>query len=221
MMYFFLLGYMVDSCRYKSRVIEGAATIFADWHYNGGSPPRFDPGAAADGYGSAGRPCRLIFTLPQMQAPVMVTVQVQIPAGSRARRSSSPRPAAARRCRCKCRREGCRARRSSRKSRRRRAPCRAPSYRPCRPCPGASSCVPSNESSTLGRAARLGRSCAVETRECCRVFLGFGGCNCYSCQLGENPKITTVESFRVVESTSTTCQWVKYMAELGLCAREA
>ena len=35
-----------------------------------------------------------------------------------------------------------------------------------RPCPGASSCVPSNESSTLGRAARLGRSCAVETREC-------------------------------------------------------
>ena len=49
---------------------------------------------------------------------------------------------------------------------------------------------------------------------------GFGGCNCYSCQLGENPKITTVESFRVVESTSTTCQWVKYMAELGfVCAR--
>lgn len=81
-MYFFLLGYMVDSCRYKSRVIKGAAAIFADWHYNGGSPPRFDPGAAADGYGSAGRPCRLIFTLPQMQAPVMVTVQVQIPAGA-------------------------------------------------------------------------------------------------------------------------------------------
>ena len=82
MMYFFLLGYMVDSCRYKSRVIKGAAAIFADWHYNGGSPPRFDPGAAADGYGSPGRPCRLIFTLPQMQAPVMVTVQVQIPAGA-------------------------------------------------------------------------------------------------------------------------------------------
>ena len=82
MMYFFLLGYMVDSCRYKSRVIKGAAAIFADWHYNGASPPRFDPGAAPDGYGSAGRPCRLIFTLPQMQAPVMVTVQVQIPAGA-------------------------------------------------------------------------------------------------------------------------------------------
>ena len=81
-MWFASLGYMVDSCRYKSRVIKGAATIFADWHYNGGSPPRFDPGAAADGYGSAGRPCRLIFTLPQMQAPVMVTVQVQIPAGA-------------------------------------------------------------------------------------------------------------------------------------------
>ena len=81
-MYFFLLGYMVDSCRYKSRVIKGAAAIFADWHFDGGSPPRFDPGAAADGYGSPGRPCRLIFTLPQMQAPVMVTVQVQIPAGA-------------------------------------------------------------------------------------------------------------------------------------------
>ena len=80
--YFTALAYMVDSCRYKSRVIKGAAAIFADWHYNGGSPPRFDPGAAADGYGSPGRPCRLIFTLPQMQAPVMVTVQVQIPAGA-------------------------------------------------------------------------------------------------------------------------------------------
>ena len=81
-LWFASLGYMVDSCRYKSRVIKGAAAIFADWHYNGGSPPRFDPGAAADGYGSVGRPCRLIFTLPQMQAPVMVTVQVQIPAGA-------------------------------------------------------------------------------------------------------------------------------------------
>ena len=66
------LGYMVDSCRYRSRVIKGAPAIFADWRVYA----RFDPG---DGYG---RPCRLVFTLPQMQAPVMVTVQVQIPAGA-------------------------------------------------------------------------------------------------------------------------------------------
>ena len=79
-MYFFLLGYMVDSCRYKSRVIEGAIAILADWQSR--VYARFDPGVASDGYGSPGRPCRLIFTLPQMQAPVMVTVQVQIPAGA-------------------------------------------------------------------------------------------------------------------------------------------
>ena len=69
---FLSLGYMVDSCRYRSRVIKGAPAIFADWRVYA----RFDPG---DGYG---RPCRLVFTLPQMQAPVMVTVQVQIPAGA-------------------------------------------------------------------------------------------------------------------------------------------
>ena len=63
---------MVRSCGYKSRVIKGATAIFADWRVYA----RFDPG---DGYG---RPCRLVFTLPQMQAPVMVTVQVQIPAGA-------------------------------------------------------------------------------------------------------------------------------------------
>ena len=52
--------------------IKGAPAIFADWRVYA----RFDPG---DGHG---RPCRLVFTLPQMQAPVMVTVQVQIPAGA-------------------------------------------------------------------------------------------------------------------------------------------
>ena len=87
MTYLTALGYMVDSCRYKSRVIEGATAIFADWHRNDAFArdcvyARFDPGVAPDGYGSAGRPSRLIFTLPQMQAPVMVTVQVQIPAGA-------------------------------------------------------------------------------------------------------------------------------------------
>ena len=77
---FISLGYMVDSCGYKSRVIKGATAIFADWQSR--VYARFDPGVASDGYGSPGRPCRLIFTLPQMQAPVMVTVQVQIPAGA-------------------------------------------------------------------------------------------------------------------------------------------
>ena len=77
---FISLAYMVDSCRYKSRVIEGATAILADWQSR--VYARFDPGVASDGYGSPGRPCRLIFTLPQMQAPVMVTVQVQIPAGA-------------------------------------------------------------------------------------------------------------------------------------------
>ena len=56
---------MVDSCGYKSRVIKGAHAIFADWRVYA----RFDPGVASDGYGSIGRPCCLIFTLPQMQAP--------------------------------------------------------------------------------------------------------------------------------------------------------
>ena len=75
------LGYMVDSCcGYKSRVIKGATAILADWQSR--VYARFDPGVASDGYGKGGRPCRLIFTLPQMQAPVMVTVQVQIPAGA-------------------------------------------------------------------------------------------------------------------------------------------
>ena len=78
--FFISLGYMVDSCRYKSRVIEGATAILADWQSR--VYARFDPGVASDGYGKGGRPCRLVFTLPQMQAPVMVTVQVQIPAGA-------------------------------------------------------------------------------------------------------------------------------------------
>ena len=77
---FISLGYMVDSCGYKSRVIKGVTAIFADWQSR--VYARFDPGVASDGYGSIGRPCCLIFTLPQMQAPVMVTVQVRIPAGA-------------------------------------------------------------------------------------------------------------------------------------------
>ena len=77
---FISLGYMVDSCGYKSRVIKGVTAIFADWQSR--VYARFDPGVASDGYGSPGRPCCLVFTLPQMQAPVMVTVQVQIPAGA-------------------------------------------------------------------------------------------------------------------------------------------
>ena len=77
---FISLGYMMDSCGYKSRVIKGVTAILADWQSR--VYARFDPGVASDGYGSPGRPCRLIFTLPQMQAPVMVTVQVQIPAGA-------------------------------------------------------------------------------------------------------------------------------------------
>ena len=77
---FISLGYMVDSCGYKSRVIKGVTAIFADWQSR--VYARFDPGVASDGYGKGGRPCRLVFTLPQMQAPVMVTVKVQIPAGA-------------------------------------------------------------------------------------------------------------------------------------------
>ena len=77
---FISLGCVVDSCRYKSRVTKGATAILADWQSR--VYARFDPGVASDGYGKGGRPCRLVFTLPQTQAPVMVTVQVQIPAGA-------------------------------------------------------------------------------------------------------------------------------------------
>ena len=142
---------MVRSCGYKSRVIKGATAIFADWRVYA----RFDPGVASDGYGSLGRPCCLIFTLPQMQAPVMVTVQVQIPAGALPGSTFSvAAPGGGAPVQVQVPPGEVPGSTIFAQVPQAPGPVQGAVVQAVRPCPGASSCVPSNESSALGRTAR-------------------------------------------------------------------